>query len=169
MNRIPLKAAAVTVTGLAIIASGVSGGVAHASAGKSVKPVTTCSDWSGVGDSTVSARTCLTLKAGKKTSAARGSVQVRNTGTANAKVTVSWTVTETADDSTEPAKVKTVKVGRSVPANGRVYLLGGKGKYSKLDATALAGVQAKIVVKAASTGTDTETDAVDQEDDSSDD
>ena len=95
----------------------------------------------------------MTVKAGKKVSEARGSVEVKNTGTVDAQVTASWTLTVAADGK-KPAKIKTVKVGRTVPANDLVYKLGGAGKFAKLSADALAEVQAKIVVKAADSGTD---------------
>ena len=154
MNRIPVRtAAAAAAAGLAVLTVGLTGGAASAAQSKPVKPVTTCSDWKGVGDSTVSTRTCVTVKAGSKVSQARGTVQVKNTGTVDARVGATWTLTVAADGK-KPAKVKTVTVARTVPANDRVYKLGGSGKYQKLTADALAEVQAKIVVKAADSGTD---------------
>lgn len=150
------RAAAFATVGLVLASTGVPANAAK-SGSVSSKPTTSCSDWQGIGDSTVSARTCITVKAGKKTSEARGSVQVKNTGNVGAKVTATWTLVVDEDDR-KPAKVKTVKASRSVPANGRTYKLGGNGKFNKLDATALAEVQSKIVVVAAKTGTDTEKD-----------
>ncbi|HYP44140.1 MAG TPA: hypothetical protein VEQ66_02960 [Propionibacteriaceae bacterium] len=145
----PPKAAAVVVAGLALWSSGVAAEAASGSA----KPTTTCSEWQAVGDSTVSTRTCLTVKPGKKTSQARGDVQVKNTGTETAKVKATWTVTYVAKGK-KPAKVRTITIGRAVPANGHTYKLGGKSAYSKLNAAGLAEIQAKITVVAADSGTD---------------
>lgn len=157
MNRSLMKTAIIATAGLAIAANGASLPAAMAATHVSAKPTTTCSKWQLVGDSTVSARTCLTIKAGKATSLARGSVQVKNTGTAVAQVKATWTLSVQADDE-EAATVRTVTVRRAVPANGHTFKLGGTSAYSSLDASALAEVVSKIVVVAKKSGTDTEED-----------
>lgn len=156
MNNPPKTAAAIAVAACALWSVGISAEAAQVS---SSKPTTTCSEWQAVGDSTVAARTCVTVKAGKKASQARGSVQVKNTGTATAKVKATWTVSFVAKGK-KPAKVRTVTVGRAVPANGHTYKLGAKSTYSKLDAAGLAAIQAKITVVAADSGTDKVTEKV---------
>lgn len=145
------KAAAVTITGLSLWSTGLSADAAQTSS--SAKPTTSCSEWQAVGNSTVSARTCITVKAGKKVSQARGSVQVKNTGTANANVKASWTVSRVAKGE-DAASERTVTLQRTVPANGHTYKLGATSAYRSLDASGLGEVQAKIVVVAAKTGTD---------------
>lgn len=150
MNSVQLKS--VAVAGLVVLAASVSGGAAQAAATSKPVSTTTCSAWQNVGDSTVSARTCLTVKDLRKKALVRGAVQLMNTGTETANVKATWTVTVDRGKSGKAVKVRTVTVKREVPATGETVKLSGQA--NRLDAAGLAAVRASIVVVAQDSGTD---------------
>jgi hypothetical protein len=144
------KRATVAVASLAIIAGGFSGGAAQAA---STPKVTTCSTWEAVGNSTVSARTCITVKDRGNKADVRGSIQLMNAGTDAAKVKATWTVSVKRGKSGKAVKVRTATVTRKVLPTGEPVKL--TGQISRLDDAGLAIVRASIVVVAPKTGTDT--------------